>query len=792
MRVSIDWLKEFVEINETPEVLADLLSNSGLESEVTDVPLEIPGVIIGKVESAIKHPDADKLKLCMVNDGDQIHQVVCGAPNVDSGQIIAFATVGAVLPGNFKIKNAKIRGVESHGMICSERELNISDEHEGIMVLPNDLKLGQDFMKAYGNKFLSLDLDITPNRPDAFSHQGVARDIACVTARDFSPIQIQPLKPKADNSIDISMENHIECPRYIGGLIEKAKVGPSPDWLVERLRSVGQRSINNIVDISNFVLMEIGHPTHIFDYDKLKNKEILVRKAKSGETLTTLDEQKHNLKEEHLLITDGNEPIALAGIMGGLGTAVSSTTQNLLIESAYFDAVTIRKCAKDLSMSTDASKRYERGADPNGCEKAFWRVVALVEELTGGALVSDAIDVYPAKIEPQSVKMRKGELELIIGINIQSNEVNKIFSGLGIEYIVDNDEWTCIIPTFRPDITREIDLIEEVARIHGFENIPADHAIRGSYRFNDPDPEKHLSAIRQTLVGTGFHQIYSNSLQSEQEASLSKNEPVMMMNPLNKDMGYLRTSLLPGLMKAADLNIKHSNTDIRIFELGHVHFTSSSISTGVEERKYLSGLVVGDIIGENVHSDPKAEDLFSLKSYLVTLFEKKLSMRMEINNTIDSQGFELARSVSINRQEVGKMGRISSDWIRSMGLDLETVYGFELNLEPLERMFGSKKSFKKVSPYPKIVRDLNLVMPEEQEVGSIIEIFHKKGKKLLINSKPVDVFMDEDSIGKNMKSVTFSLVFQDTSKTLEDKDVNPIIDEIIRVAKNDFNAKLRT
>ena len=313
--------------------------------------------------------------------------------------------------------------------------------------------------------------------------------------------------------------------------------------------------------------------------------------------------------------------------MGGLVTAVSSTTQNLLIESAYFDAVTIRKCAKDLSMSTDASKRYERGADPNGCEKAFWRVVTLVEELTGGALISDAIDVYPAKIEPQNVKMRKGELELILGINIQSSEVNKIFSGLGIEYSVDNDEWSCIIPTFRPDITREIDLIEEVARIHGFENIPADHAIRGSYRFNDPDPEKHLSAIRQTLVGAGFHQIYSNSLQSEQEASLSKNKPVMMMDPLNKDMGYLRTSLLPGLMKAADLNIKHSNTNLRIFELGHVHFTSSNISTGVEERKYLSGIVVGDIIGENVHSDPKAEDLFSLKSYLVTLFEKKLSMR---------------------------------------------------------------------------------------------------------------------------------------------------------------------
>tara|TARA_B100001093_G_C26493620_1_gene870128 strand:- start:7 stop:810 length:804 start_codon:yes stop_codon:yes gene_type:complete len=267
---------------------------------------------------------------------------------------------------------------------------------------------------------------------------------------------------------------------------------------------------------------------------------------------------------------------------------------------------------------------------------------------------------------------------------------------------------------------------------------------------------------------------------------------VIMMNPLNKDMGCLRTSLLPGLLKAADLNIKHSSTDLRIFELGHVHLTSDKISTGVEERKYLSGIVVGDIIGENVHSNPKAEDLFSLKGYLTALFEKKLSMRIEINNTIDSLGFELARSVTINRQEIGKMGRISSDWIDSMGLNLGTVYGFELNLEPLKKMFGSKRSFKKVSPYPKIVRDLNLVMKEEQEVGSIMEIFHKKGKKLLINSKPVNIFTDEDTIGKNMKSVTFSLVFQNPSKTLEDKDVNPIIDEIIRVAENDFNAKLRS
>ena len=272
MRVSIDWLKEFVRVDETPIELADLLSNTGLEAEALDMPLEIPGVVIGKVESAEKHPDADKLKLCTVNDGSDIHQVVCGAPNVDTGQIIPFAAVGAVLPGNLKIKKAKIRGVESSGMICSERELHISDEHEGIMVLPEGLELGTDFMKAYGSKFVSLELDITPNRPDAFSHQGVARDISCVTNREFSPIKVEPIDNKNNLSLNISMEDQDDCPRYIGGLVQNVKVGPSPDWLVDRLRSIGQRSINNIVDISNFVLMEIGHPTHIFDFDKLKKK----------------------------------------------------------------------------------------------------------------------------------------------------------------------------------------------------------------------------------------------------------------------------------------------------------------------------------------------------------------------------------------------------------------------------------------------------------------------------------------------------------------------------------------
>ena len=791
MIVSIDWLREFLKIKESPNELADMLSNSGLEAELTSAPLSLPGVIIGKVENTEKHPDADKLKICIVNDGQKNHQVICGAPNVDSGQLIPFATVGSILPGNLKIKKANIRGVESNGMICSERELNISDEHEGIMVLPNDLPLGRDFMEVYGKKFISLELDVTPNRPDAFSHQGVARDLACVTNRKFSPVIAEPIKVQGNKSLKISMESSDDCSRYIGGIIKGVSIGPSPDWLVDRLKSVGQRSINNIVDISNFVLMEMGHPTHIFDYDKLDNKEIYVRRAKEGETLITLDEQKHKLDDQHLLITDGKKPLALAGIMGGQSTAVSEGTKNLLVESAYFNPIIIRKGAKNLSMSTDASKRYERGADPNGCDTAFWRVVSLIKDLTGGELVSDAIDVYPKEINKKKVVMRKEELELVLGLRIDNKTISRIFNDLGIQNESKENTWTCLIPTYRPDISREIDLIEEIARIYGFENIPPDYSLNGTFRFDNPDPEKILHDIRQTLVGLGFHQVYSNSLQSEKEAGLINHEPVGMMNPLNKEMGFLRTSLIPGLIKAADMNIKNSTSQFRIFELGHVHFKDDSSLNGVDERKILSGLAIGDIIGENVHSGPEEEDLFSVKGLLSSLFEKKLSMRMELEVDDEDSGFELSRSIRLNKQKVGRLGRISKDWIDSMGLDLEKAYGFEIDLEPIKQMLDKRKTFKKIIPYPKVIRDLNLVIPKEQEVGLIMEIFHKYGKKLITQSEAVNVFEDEETVGDGLKSVTFSLIFQDPSKTLEDKDVNPIIDEIIRVAEKTFDAKLR-
>ncbi|MBT7823041.1 MAG: phenylalanine--tRNA ligase subunit beta [Candidatus Marinimicrobia bacterium] len=791
MIVSIDWLKQFVEITESPEDLAELLSKTGLEAEVVGIPHELPGLIVGYVESAEKHPDADKLKKCTVSDGSEIYQVVCGAPNVEAGKNIAFAKVGAVLPGNFKIKKAKIRGVESFGMICSERELLITDEHEGIMVLSGDLNPGDSFMEAYGHKYLSIELDITPNRPDAFSHQGVARDIAAATGRPFNPLSVSPIPSKGIEHLSISMEDENDCPRYIGGIVKNVKVRHSPDWMVDRLKAAGQRSINNLVDISNYVLLEMGHPTHIFDYNKLPQKEIVVRRANKGEKLTTLDDVTRELTETNLLITDGKIPIALAGVMGGLSTSVTEETTTVLVESAYFNPVVTRKNAKSLQMRTDASKRFERGADPDGTVHGFWRVVSLLQELADGELSSEMIDIYPNAITPKTITLRRSELDLVLGHTVECKEVDRILESIGFESSYTENDWTCTPPSFRPDIEREIDVIEEIARMVGYDTIPADENIYGVFRYENPDPEIKIDPIRSTLVSFGFHQIYSNSLQNERDSSLSGKMAIKMMNPLSQEMAFLRTSLLPGLMKAADYNIKHGHSDLRLFELANIHERVEDGLIGIKEFKFLSGIIHGEESQKTVHENARVESLFSLKGILAGLFNGKLNMKFELKRE-NVFGFDYAQSILINRQKVGVMGRLSTEWIDKMNLDLDMIFGFEINLEPLLKMLGRNKQFKAISSFPKITRDVNLVMPESQPVGPIVDAMIKKGNNLIIAVKPIDVFSDESALGAGMKSVTFSLDFQHQSKTLEDKDVSPVINDILHLAEKKFNAKLRS
>ncbi|MBE76425.1 MAG: phenylalanine--tRNA ligase subunit beta [Candidatus Marinimicrobia bacterium] len=789
MILSIDWLKEFVDIKESSGELADILSSIGLEAEDLKPFEDLEGVVIGKVKSVDKHPNADRLSVCSVYDGEKDYQVVCGANNVAKGQTIAYAKVGSVLPGGFRLEKIKLRGVESSGMICSAKELNISDEHEGIMVLPESCIPGNDFVDEYGIKFLRIELDITPNRPDAFSHYGVARDIAVYKNRPLSKIQFNEKKIQKKIGIKISVEDNIDCPRYVGGLVKNVSVGPSPEWMQDRLIAAGQRPINNLVDISNFVLLEFGHPTHIFDYDKLDNKEIYVRRAKKNESITTLDQNKYKLNNDQLLITDRKSPIALAGIMGGFDSAVDNATKNIFIESAYFNPVTIRKGSKALFISTEASKRFERGADPEAAIDAFWRVLNLVEEQAGGLFGGNLIDYYPEKIDVDSIEVRKSELGLILGFKIKDDLITSILTGLGFSVTDNNNGFICIPPTNRPDITREIDIIEEIARIYGYDNIPIDNSLHGAYSFSQTDPELQYQSIIDTVSGLGFNQIYSNSLQSENIANFPNNNSVPMMNPLSKDMSFLRTSLLPGLVKAADYNIKNSTNSFKLFELDSVHTQLGNKIEDIKKNVILTGIIVGNEMDKTVHTEAIPYDIFSIKGYINALLNEKLHLSISIEKT-ENLLYEEGYNILIEENIVGTFGNLSKKLFKTLKVDKYDIYSFDLYIE---MMIGESKTIKytPINLLPKISRRINLVLEASDSVGPILEMVKSKGGKNLIQVYPIELFEDNNSLGESKKSVTFKMVFQDREKTLEDKDVNLIIDEIIGIAEKKFNAKLR-
>ena len=606
MRISISWLREFIDISLSNEEISDKLTMLGLEAEEGYNTSNLEDLIIGEIKDIIKHPNADKLNLCKVYDGQNTLPVVCGAPNVELGQKIVFAPVGSTLPGNFKIKKAKIRGEISQGMICSEKEVNISDEHDGIMVLNMDASPGDLFIDYLNNHLGALELDITPNRPDCFSHLGVARDLAAklninlntpsYDKRSFS-------KNIAKEMIKVSFENPEDCPRFVAGIVKNVKVGPSPDWLRHKLELAGQRSINNVVDISNFVLLEMGQPSHIFDYDKIESKEILIRRAAKGEKIKTMDEESRKLTPDELLITNGTKPIAIAGIMGGLSTSVNDKSSTLLIECAYFNPPVIRKGAKNLGMSTEASKRFERGADPNGTEKAMWRIIQLLEDIANGEWVPGIVDPYPKKIKQDLIKLSRLKLDILSGCKIPDKAVKEALLKLGCSVKQTSGKWICTPPSWRPDLKREIDLIEEVVRIYGYDNIPSSLNYEGIMNDQITDPHRSLSKIINILTGFGFSQIFSNSLQSSRKISALEFSSVKMLNPLSDKMSEMRTSLFQGLLDTANFNFKNGNPDLMLFEWGNVFEQKDKGLEGIKEKLYLSGLAHGFYIKSSVHSD---------------------------------------------------------------------------------------------------------------------------------------------------------------------------------------------
>ena len=795
MRISVDWLKEFVDVSGNTQEIAETLTMLGLEAEDGVDTSKLKDIIIGEIKECIKHPNADKLNLCQVFDGENILPVVCGAPNVYAGQKIAFAPVGSILPGDFKIGKAKIRGEVSHGMICSESEMRISEEHDGIMVLSNIARPGSSIVDYFNENSTSIELDITPNRPDCFSHFGVARDLAAKTKVQLkSPIVKQQKfkKNEAGDWISLAFENSDDCPRYVAGIVKNVKVAPSPEWLKSRLESIGQRSINNLVDISNYVMMEIGHPTHIFDYDKLGSKEILIRRGKKGEKIITLDEVNRKLSPNELLITNGKDPIAIAGVMGGLETAVTDSTDTILVESAYFNAPTVRKGAKRLGMSTEASKRFERGADPNAAEKAFWRVVNLLEEVAGGALVPGVVDPYPKKIVQPSIILTRGKLDLLSGCEIEDSFIVKTLTALGCSVDGTSKEWKCTPPTWRPDLEREVDLIEEVVRIFGYDNVPSKYNYNGRMDSHEPDPHKALSTIISILSGLGFTQVFNNSLQSDRKVSILDINPVKVMNPLSDNMSHLRTSLIQGLLSTADYNIKNGSHDLRLVEWGNVFEQENPGFKGIVEKFQLSGVIHGSITKNSVHREKaRPASFLGLKGMIETMLLRLKIQHFELKEKNESKlGFDNAFSISSNGNKIGIIGNISPRFSSSMKLDLGPTFGFQFNLTKLMVLSEEKTKYQATVNYPLVERDLNFVVKEDVLVGDLNSTIIKNGRSILIKAEAVNIFRHE-SLGNKKKAVAFNLVFQSRSKTLEDKDVNPVIDEIIKVVSKKYSAILR-
>ena len=582
MKVSYNWLKEFIDLPLNPEETAEKLTLIGLEvEELEKYGSSLDGVIVGEVLEVREHPNADRLQVCDINLGDSKTQIVCGAKNVAAGQKVPVATVGSTLPiklddgSNLKIKKAKLRGEVSEGMICAEDELGLGTDHAGIMVLDENLKVGtpiSEIFELYEDTI--IDIAITPNRPDATCHLGVARDLSAALNLELNKPEIPSGKNvQASDDISIKIENAAKCHRYVGKMVEGVEIKESPRWLQNKLKAIGVRPVNNVVDVTTFVMFELGQPLHAFDYASIRGKEIVVKDFDKEIEFETLDHVKRKCSPGTLFICDGESPVAIAGVMGGVNSEVSDNTTDVLIESAYFDPGSIRKTAKEQTLQTDASYRFERGIDPNIQALAAERAAQLIAEVGGGTISEETIDIHPTKTESHALTLRKSYVNRLLGTDFDTDTISNILDGLDLKEVDKNDETiTYEIPTFRPDLEREVDLIEEVGRLFDYNKIPAPG--HGIFVSSEPinEWEKLNQKIRETAQQLGLREIYSNSLISEKDAALygEQDEMIAALNPLNKDNSTLRPSLLHGFMRSASYNFNRKASGVRFFELGHI------------------------------------------------------------------------------------------------------------------------------------------------------------------------------------------------------------------------------
>ena len=799
MLISLKWLSDYVDCPLPVERIADGLTMAGLEVESFSPRYpQLKNVATARIEEIQPHPNADRLKICVVSGPGGLRGIVCGAPNVCVGAIVPLALPGAELPGG-SVREVKVRGELSKGMLCSEKDLGLGDDHSGIWLLPDQSPVGVPLDEALGIKDVLLEIGITPNRGDCLSVVGIAREVAalCKTCLKYPSIAVHDAGPSIETLTSVTLDDPEGCPRYTARLIQGVSIGPSPRWLAEKVEAQGVRSISNIVDVTNYVMMEVGQPLHAFDFNRLRERRIVVRKAVPGERFITLDGTERDLPEGAVLICDGAGPVAVGGVMGGLNSEIVPDTRDVLIESAYFDPLSIRRTSRRLGMKTESSYRFERGIDPDGVLRALDRAAELMHEVGGGTVAAGRIDIYPNPIKAPEIVLRVDRTNAFLGTRLSSDEIKEILSRIEMRVeALDSNRLRVMVPSFRGDITGEVDLAEELARLSGYDKIAVTSPL-ASVETAVFDPHQRVRGeLKSLLVGAGFFEVINYSFISyESIRSLRYSEddprmaPIRLKNPLSDEQAVMRTTLLPGLLNNARYNFDHRSENFRIFELSKV-FLPQKETMLADEVHHVAGIVTGKRTPHVLHSDADV-DYTDVKGVVEALcaalrIDDVLFRAESLPPWLDPGA---SACVFLKAECVGELGKVHPEVLEAYDLK-RTLFAFRLNFDKLFALRGPDPVYKGLPKFPPVPRDIALVADEKLPVEEPLDFIRSLNEPLLVSVEIFDIFRS-DQIGAGKKSIGYRLTYRAQDRSLTDEEVNVLHGELVRKLTARFGISLR-
>lgn len=794
MLISLDWLKQYVDIKEDIPQLENALTMIGQEVEAIDIQgKHLDNVVIGQITEYGKHPNSDKLTLLKVSVGaEEELQIVCGAPNHKLGDKVVVAKIGAVLPGDFKIKKSKIRDVESFGMLCSQVELGIGEDGDGIIILPEDAPIGEEYRKYAGLDDVIFELEITPNRPDCLSHIGIAREVAAYYGRKvkYPSYTLSEVIDSVNNYAKVRVEDKERCKRYMGRVIRNVTVAESPEWLKKRIRAMGLKPINNIVDITNFVMFEYNQPMHAFDLDKLENNTVVVRAAENGEKITTLDGVERELVNGELVIADEVKPIAIAGIIGGQATQIEAETKNVFLEVAYFTPDNIRKSAKKLGIVTDSGYRNERGLDIENLPEVIDRAAALIAEVASGEVLDEVIDKYIEKPQKFEIPLNLTKLNTFIGKKLEFDTVGKILSNLGLGIKTLSQDMLLITPpTYRTDLTRPEDLYEEVIRMYGFENIEAVMPVEDIESGLKDSKISVADNLKEILKEIGLHEVINYTFIPREALDILKikDKVIEISNPLSEDMVIVRPTLMYSLLANIRDNFNRNQFDLRFFEVSKVFTPAEELAN---EDLRICVAIAGKPERTLWNPKPKAYDFYTMKGYVEKLLEYMGINRYKLERS-SNENFHPGRSadIKIGNDVIGTFGEVHPDVLEAMDIKRERAYVADIDLAKAEKYIKSAVKYERIVKYPEVTRDLAIVMDKDILVGNMVEDL-KRVSPLIEKIEIFDVYEGE-KIDADKKSVAISIVLRNKVKTLEEKEINDVVTKVLETISKKYRGEIR-